>query len=154
MTTSLRFLTSLLVSVSALLASTAFAQPGLNPLEMASRAQGLPTPRPSFPMLNTLTEEDKAEGWHLLFDGKSLDEPWQTVRDGTAYPGDFESVTLGPDEYYLMGDNRPNSEDSRYTGPVRRGAMLAKVRTIWLHYSPTQGIDTSRIGLSVDAPAR
>ncbi|MCC8364324.1 signal peptidase I [Lysobacter sp. A6] len=95
-----------------------------------------------------------ARDHRVSIDGKALDEPWQTVRDGVSYPGDFESVTLGPDEYYLMGDNRPNSEDSRYTGPVKRNALLAKVRTIWLHYSPEHGIDTSRIGLKVDAPAR
>lgn len=72
MKTTLRSLASLLAA-SAAFAVAAASAADLNPLEIASRAQGLPTPRPVFPMLNQLTEKDKAEGWHLLFDGKSLD---------------------------------------------------------------------------------
>ena len=36
-------------------------------------------------------------------------------------------VTLGPDEYYLMGDNRDASNDSRAMGPVRRRDILGRV---------------------------
>lgn len=41
------------------------------------------------------------------------------------------SVTLGDDEYFMMGDNRKNSSDSRVWGPVKRDAILAKA---WLKY--------------------
>lgn len=33
--------------------------------------------------------------------------------------GDFE-ITLSDDEYYVLGDNRTNSLDSRYFGPVKK----------------------------------
>ena len=33
---------------------------------------------------------------------------------------DFGPVTLGEDEYWVMGDNRPRSKDSRIIGPVSR----------------------------------
>ena len=38
---------------------------------------------------------------------------------------DFEEVKLGDDEYYVMGDNRPYSKDSRYVGPVKKSQLFA-----------------------------
>ena len=34
--------------------------------------------------------------------------------------------TLGQDEYFVMGDNRPSSTDSRRVGPIKRKQILAK----------------------------
>lgn len=36
------------------------------------------------------------------------------------FTNDFDEVTLGDDEYFIMGDNRPNSHDSRAVGPVSK----------------------------------
>ncbi|UNT95713.1 signal peptidase I [Allobaculum mucilyticum] len=33
---------------------------------------------------------------------------------------DFSPVTLGEDEYWVMGDNRMNSKDSREIGPIKK----------------------------------
>jgi len=38
----------------------------------------------------------------------------------------FESVKLGPDQFFVMGDNRAVSYDSRQTGPVNRSAIAGK----------------------------
>lgn len=39
-----------------------------------------------------------------------------------------QTVTLKADEYYLMGDNRPSSLDSRIFGPVKRSYVVGRVK--------------------------
>lgn len=40
---------------------------------------------------------------------------------------------IGPDEYFVMGDNRVNSQDSRAFGPVTASQIIGRV---WLRYWP------------------
>ena len=46
-----------------------------------------------------------------------------------------EPLTLGEDEYFCLGDNRPVSYDSRYeaVGPVHRSEIIGKV---WIRIWP------------------
>ena len=48
---------------------------------------------------------------------------------------DFEEMKLGDDEYYVMGDNRPYSKDSRYVGPVKKSQLFAKKMLVLLPIS-------------------
>ena len=48
---------------------------------------------------------------------------------------DFEEVKLKDDEYYVMGDNRPYSKDSRYVGPVKKSQLFAKKMLVLLPIS-------------------
>ena len=48
---------------------------------------------------------------------------------------DFEEVKLGDNEYYIMGDNRPYSKDSRYVGPVKKSQIFAKKMLVLLPIS-------------------
>jgi signal peptidase I len=51
-----------------------------------------------------------------------------SVRSGTPpFFLDFEELTLGGNEYFLAGDNREITEDSRYWGPVNRRDLYGKV---------------------------
>jgi signal peptidase I len=50
-----------------------------------------------------------------------LDEKY----DFQPFPGNF-SKTLGPDEYYVLGDNRPASSDSRVWGALSRNFIIGK----------------------------
>lgn len=45
----------------------------------------------------------------------------------------MEPLVLGPLQYFVMGDNRDNSNDSRAFGPVQRESILGRV---WLRYWP------------------
>jgi signal peptidase I len=39
-------------------------------------------------------------------------------------------VTLGSDEYFVLGDNSTQSIDSRHIGPIQREAIVGKVMRI------------------------
>jgi signal peptidase I len=40
--------------------------------------------------------------------------------------GPFKEVSLGSDEFFVLGDNRSSSQDSRRFGPVPRGAIFGR----------------------------
>ena len=42
------------------------------------------------------------------------------------FMGDVDEITLGEDEYFCLGDNRPRSSDSRVYGPFSGDKILAK----------------------------
>ncbi len=56
-----------------------------------------------------------------------LDEPYLNEEPWPDVGVNNSSITLGDDEYFMMGDNRNYSHDSRYFGPVRRDRIKAKV---------------------------
>lgn len=62
------------------------------------------------------------EGETIYLDEPYLnEEPWPDVGVNNS------SITLKDDEYFMMGDNRNYSHDSRYFGPVKRDRIKAKV---------------------------
>lgn len=64
----------------------------------------------------------------VYIDGEAIDEdfPRRPALRG------FEERALGADEYFLMGDNRPSSSDSRRVGPIRDRAIVARVCCVFL----------------------
>ena len=61
----------------------------------------------------------------ILVNGQTLDEPY--VADANRSPDSWGPVTIPDGQYFMMGDNRRNSSDSRTWGLVRRDAIWAKV---------------------------
>lgn len=58
----------------------------------------------------------------------SKGDPMTLTESYVAYPSNNTmSRTLGPDEYFAMGDNRAASSDSRSWGPVPREDITGKV---------------------------
>lgn len=62
----------------------------------------------------------------------------------------FGPVTLGEDEFFMMGDNRDNSADSRYWGPVKYSQVVGKPWFIYFSWDDEYLIRWNRIGKSVE----
>jgi len=61
----------------------------------------------------------------VYIDGRLLNESYINEVDSTS-PGNRTPVTLEPDEFFVMGDNRNHSRDSRFFGPVSRSAVIGE----------------------------
>jgi len=51
------------------------------------------------------------KGSRVYVDGRELEEPFETIPEPH---GGFGPVRIPDGEYFLLGDNRPNSDDSRF----------------------------------------
>lgn len=77
------------------------------------------------------TVEVKENGVYV--DGKRLDEPY--VHGKPTTPGTVPTpITIPAGYVWLMGDNRPNSGDSRYFGP--RPVDTVRGRAFWTYWPP------------------
>jgi signal peptidase I len=73
----------------------------------------------------------------VFVDGQPLSEPY--INSDTAMP-DMEPITIGEGEYFVMGDNRNNSSDSRVWGCVPREDLIGKAQVIYWPVSRAGGL--------------
>jgi signal peptidase I len=79
-------------------------------------------------------EQVTAEGGAIYVDGRLLDEPYLTP---DTYTSDFPDTAIPPDHVFVLGDNRPNSRDSRFFGPIHKDLLVGEV---FLRIWPLDGI--------------
>ena len=71
----------------------------------------------------------------VYIDGTALAEPFPHE----LYPQNMPPQRLGPLQYFVLGDNRGNSNDSRVFGPIMRDDIKGRV---WFRYWPMNQIHT------------
>jgi signal peptidase I len=62
----------------------------------------------------------------VFVNGERLEEPYLGAHVVT---GDFKAVHVGSDQLFVLGDNRPNSSDSRSFGPIPRSSVVGEATT-------------------------
>jgi len=63
----------------------------------------------------------------IYVDGHLLNEPYISH----PYNANVNTWHLGPGQYFVMGDNRPESYDSRYWGPVPASYIIGKAALVY-----------------------
>ncbi len=68
---------------------------------------------------------------HVIRNGRRASEPFAAPCGGGP-ACDLTAITIPAGHYFLMGDNRGNSDDSRYWGPLPRDQIIGRaVATYW-----------------------
>lgn len=101
-----------------------FTPPISNTNEFISRVIGLPG------------EKVMLKSGHVYINDKMLNEPYikDTVMTyGGTFLNDSMGYTVPTNQYFVMGDNRTASSDSRFWGPISKSVMIGRV---WLTYWP------------------
>ena len=95
------------------------AVPGEGPRAFVKRVVGMPGDRIA------------VQDGHVIRNGRRAGEPF-AARCGGGPECDLAPITIPSGHPFLMGDNRGNSGDSRYWGPVPRDQIIGRaVLTYW-----------------------
>jgi signal peptidase I len=94
------------------------AQDGVDDSDLIKRVIGLPGER--------IEGRDQA----IYINGEKLDEPWLPEGEvPTLF--DFGPITIPDGQIYVLGDNRDDSKDSRFIGPIDTDLVVGRAFIRW-----------------------
>lgn len=77
----------------------------------------------------------------LYLNNEAMEEPYKihvSSNGGFSQGDNYGPTTVPPDQFFVMGDNRDNSNDSRFWGFVDRDSIIGKPLFVyWSYASPT-----------------
>jgi signal peptidase I len=85
-------------------------------------------------------EKRKCDAWDETLDGHT----YRVIYDLDVTPRHYGPRTVPPGKFFVMGDNRDNSSDSRVWGFVPDGNLKGRAKYIWWSSGP-EGIRWSRL---------
>ena len=72
-----------------------------------------------------------SSGNEVFVNGRKLTEPYAVQPLGPVIATKREPFIVPAGDVYVLGDNRPNSCDSRYWGPIKGSSIIGKVDLVW-----------------------
>jgi len=81
----------------------------------------------------------------VYINGKVLDEPYlenTLLTNSGTFLQEGAEYTVPADKYMVFGDNRPNSSDSRYWGPITKKEVSGRA---WVVYWPVNKVGSVKI---------
>ena len=71
-----------------------------------------------------------------------IHDPGRSKRDGV--------YVIPAGQYFVMGDNRDRSKDSRYIGMIEDKYLVGEAVRVWMHFIPGEMPDWGRIGTKIE----
>ena len=90
--------------------------------------------------IKTTTPRKDGEAYEVYYNPDFVEEDYPIFR--TDHEGDGHEVVIPAGKYFVMGDNRNNSEDSRYWGFVPRELVIGRAMFVYWSYdesAPSNG---------------
>lgn len=68
----------------------------------------------------------------IYINDQMIEEPFDRITDSADAKRNFGPILIAKDEYFFVGDNRPNSEDSRYwtKATIHKSEIVSKIVSI------------------------
>jgi signal peptidase I len=88
--------------------------------------------------IENVTERSPEQPYDVYYNPERIDEKYPIFR----LEGDGKEIVIPPGKYFVMGDNRNNSEDSRYWGFVPRELVIGRAMFVYWSFdesAPSNG---------------